>query len=89
MKLNVKAFALSIGLFTGFGIFFLTWWVILFEGVTYQPTVIGLVYRGFCISPLGSVIGLIWGFFDGLIGGAIFAWFYNLLSSKMGKTAGT
>ena len=89
MKLNIRAFALSIGLFTGFGLFFITWWIILFDGATNQSTIIGMVYRGYCISPIGSVIGLIWGFFDGLIGGALFAWLYNLLSSKIGKTAST
>ena len=40
------------------------------------------VYRGFNISPIGSVIGLIWAFADGAIGGAIFAWLYNLISSR-------
>ncbi|MCP4580142.1 MAG: hypothetical protein GY839_00885 [candidate division Zixibacteria bacterium] len=87
MKLNIKAFALTTGLFAGFGLFFITWWIILFEGVTQQQTIIGMVYRGFCISPSGSVIGLAWGFFDGLIGGAIFAWLYNYLCIKLTKTA--
>jgi hypothetical protein len=79
MRLNVNAFGLACGILWGLGLFFLTWWVIAFEGVTYQPTVIGLVYRGYSISPWGSVIGLIWAFFDGWIGGAILAWLYNVL----------
>jgi len=83
LKLNVKAFALSSGLFIGLGIFFMTWWIILFEGSTKDPTIIGLVYRGYNISPLGTVYGLIWGFFDGMIGGAILAWLYNMLSGKL------
>jgi hypothetical protein len=82
MKLDVKAFALTTGLITGIGLFFLTWWIMIFDGATYNPIVIGLVYRGYNVSPLGSVLGLIWGFFDGLIGGAIFAWLYNQLRSK-------
>ena len=82
MKLNIKAFALACGLIWGFGLFFLTWWVILFQGATGEPTVVGLVYRGYNISPWGSVIGLIWAFPDGLIGGAIFAWLYNLLVTR-------
>jgi len=79
MKLNVKAFALTAAIVCGVGLFLLTWWVILFEGANAAKTVIGLVYRGYNISPLGSLIGLAWGFVDGLIGGAIFAWLYNLL----------
>ena len=84
MKLNVKAFALACGLMWGFGVFFLAWWVMMFEGATGEVPFLGHLYRGFNISPLGSVIGLVWAFFDGLIGGAIFAWLYNLLSSACG-----
>jgi hypothetical protein len=82
MRLNVKAFALTCGLIWGFGLFFLTWWIIAFEGATKEVTFIGLVYRGYNISPLGSLLGLVWAFFDGLIGGAIFAWLYNLLRGR-------
>jgi hypothetical protein len=34
------------------------------------------------MSPLGSVIGLLWGLVDGFIGGLVFAWLYNLLVPK-------
>ena len=85
MKLNVKAFALTAAIVCGVGLFLLTWWVILFEGASGAQTVIGLMYRGYNISPLGSLIGLVWGFVDGLIGGAIFAWLYNLLVGRFSK----
>ena len=79
MKLHVKSFALAAAILCGAGLFLLTWWVILFEGATGAKTIIGTVYRGYNISAVGSLLGLIWGFADGLIGGAIFAWLYNLL----------
>ncbi len=82
MKLNLKAFSLSFGLIWGFGLMFLTWWVMFFNGATGNPTIIGQVYRGYNISLLGSLIGLLWGFFDGLIGAAIFAFLYNFLVDK-------
>ena len=82
MKLNVKAFALACGLISGFGLLCLTWWIIAFDGITREPTLIGRLYRGYNISPVGSVIGMVWAFFDGLIGGAIFAWLYNLIAGK-------
>lgn len=85
MKLNVKAFGLACGLIWGLGLFFLTWWVIAFEGATQQITMIGHLYRGYRISPMGSIIGLVWGFFDALIGGAVFAWLYNLLTGYFSK----
>ena len=81
MRLNVKAFALTCAIVWGFGLFFLTWWIIAFDGSTGEPTFIGRLYRGYTISPLGSVIGLVWAFFDGLIGGAIVAWLYNKLTA--------
>jgi hypothetical protein len=82
MKLDVRAFAMTCALIWGLGIFVLTWWIIAFDGVTTDPTIIGKVYRGYTLTPMGSVIGLIWGLVDGLIGGAIFAWLYNQLNSR-------
>jgi hypothetical protein len=82
MRLNIKAFTLTAGLFWGFGLFFMTWWIIAFDGPTGEVTLIGELYRGYNISPSGSLIGLIWGFADGLAGGAVFAWLYNLLLSR-------
>jgi hypothetical protein len=81
MKFDVKAFALTCGLIWGFGLFVLTWWIIVFDGPTGEVTFIGRVYRGYAISPTGSFAGLVWGFLDGSIGGAIFAWLYNLFAT--------
>jgi hypothetical protein len=39
---------------------------------------------GFSFTPLGSVIGAVWGFVDWGIAGVIFAWLYNWLSKKLG-----
>jgi hypothetical protein len=46
------------------------------------PSLISSIYIGYSITPIGSLVGLVWAFFDGLIGGAIFAWLYNKLSSR-------
>jgi len=86
MKLNVKALALTCGLLWGIGLIIITWWIMLFEGATGEITFLGRIYIGYNISLTGSLIGLLWGFFDGMIGGAIFAWLYNLLSNKFSKT---
>ena len=81
MKINVKAFALTCGIAWGVGLFALTWWIIAFDGSTHHVTLIGQVYRGYNISPIGSVVGLVYGFFDALIGGAITAWLYNRIAT--------
>ena len=81
MKFDVKACALSCGLIWGAGLFILTWWIIAFDGPTGEVTFIGRVYRGYAISQMGSLAGLVWGLLDGLIGGAIFAWLYNIFAT--------
>ena len=82
MKLNVKAFGLTCGIVWGAGLFLLTWWIMAFDGPTGEITLIGRLYRGYSISPMGSVAGLLWGFADGGIGGLIFAWLYNRLAGR-------
>ncbi len=89
MKLHVKALALASGLIWGGGVCLLAWWIMMFEGATGEPTLIGRVYRGFAITPLGSLFGLLWGFADGLIGGAVFAWLYNFLADRLGNSTGS
>lgn len=80
-RLNVRAFAITGALFWGVGLFLITWWIILFDGASGEPTWIGRIYRGYTVSPVGSLVGLGWGLVDGLIGGAIFAWLYNLVAA--------
>jgi hypothetical protein len=87
MLLNIRAFALTCGIIWGLGLFLITWWIIAFEGATGDRTLIGMIYRGYEISPLGSVFGLAWAFVDGVIGGAVFAWLYNLLAARLGCAA--
>lgn len=79
-KLNVWALALTSGLCMGLGLFFITWWIILFDGTASGPIWISRIYRGYSVTPGGSVIGLIWAFCDWFVGGAIFAWLYNLIA---------
>jgi len=42
--------------------------------------VLGSFYLGYDASILGAVIGAIWAFVDGLVGGAVVAWLYNMLA---------
>jgi hypothetical protein len=86
VKLNIKAFALTCGVLWGVGLFFLTWWIIAFDGSGNSPMLLGRIYRGYSISPMGSVVGLVWAFFDGLVGGALFAWLYNRFAGSLRTT---
>ncbi len=83
MQLNVKKIAFTTAILWGLFIFGLTWWIIFFEGQTREKTLIGKVYRGYSISAPGSVVGALWGFADGLLGGALFAWIFNFLTRRV------
>jgi hypothetical protein len=37
-------------------------------------------YLGYTFSAVGAFVGLAWGFVDGAVCGAIFAWLYNKLA---------
>ena len=85
MELSFEAFALAFGLIWGVGLFLLTWWIMAFDGATGEPTLIGRLYRGYSITPVGSLIGLCWGLADGFICGAVLAWLYNAFAVFFGK----
>ena len=85
MQLNIRAFALACAIIWGLGLFVVTWWVILLEGATGNTTWLTVIYRGYTVSAGGSFIGLAWAFVDGLVGGFVFAWLYNLLARKLGS----
>jgi hypothetical protein len=88
MKLHVTAFAVTCGLLWGLGLFLGTLWIVVVGGATGEATLIGRVYLGYNISPLGAVIGLLWGLVDGFVGGAVFALLYNTLQAVFGRPAG-
>lgn len=85
MKFNIKAMALTCGIFWGAAVFIMAWWLIVVEGSGSESTFLSRFYVGYDISPMGSVIGFAYGFVDGSISGAIFAWLYNLIAVKMQK----
>jgi len=82
MRLNVRSCALSTGILWGVAIFLLTIWFLIFgyEGATLAK--LSKVYLGYSVSFGGAIVGLIWGFVDGVIGGGLFAWLYNMFLSE-------
>jgi len=82
MKLNVKALGLAAGILWGLAIFLLTYWFLLrgFEGKTLAR--LSNVYLGYSVTWYGGFVGLVWGFVDGFIGGALLAWLYNRFSGQ-------
>lgn len=80
MKLNVKAFALTCGILWGLTILFCTLWLLAFGYDGHLIKALDHFYIGYSFTVIGAFIGLAWGFVDGFVGGAIFAWLYNKLA---------
>ena len=76
-RLDVHAFGLLIGVLWGL--------CVLGLGLTAKGSgrggrlvkLLATVYRGYAPAWPGSLIGGLWGFFDGGIGGILIAWLYN------------
>ena len=78
--LSIRSVALTLGIIGGASMFLLAWWLIIIGNAEGPTTLLERMYIGYSFTPLGSGIGAIWGFVDFGIGGAIFAWLYNLIN---------
>jgi hypothetical protein len=86
MKLNIKAFAMAFGLIWAASILFVGVANLIWPG--YGAAFLQLtasIYPGYHRgSGFGSVIvGTLYGLVDGTVGGACFAWLYNLCLPRM------
>ena len=79
--ISIRSFGLTTGIFGASAMFLLVWWLILTGNAEGPITLFERVYIGYSFTPLGSVIGAAWGFFDWGIAGVIFAWLYNKINN--------
>ena len=82
MRLNSKVFALTAGIIWGVIVFISTIWLLITGSAGRTISLLYHFYWGYSFSFIGAVIGLFWGFIDGLIIGYIFSWLYNSLLPK-------
>ncbi len=75
--MSIRAFTLTAGIFGAATMFFLAWWLMLTGNAEGPTTLLERMYIGYSFTPMGSLIGAVWGFFDFAISGAIAAWLYN------------
>lgn len=76
-KLDVRAFGLACGIVWGAAMLLLGLLNIFCTWGSGIEAVMATLYLGYRATLLGSIIGGIWGFVDGGVGGLIFAWMYN------------
>ena len=80
--MSIRSVGLTTGIFGAASMFFLAWWLI-FTGNAEGPiTLFERIYIGYSFTPMGSVIGAVWGFVDFGIAGALFAWLYNCINKR-------
>ena len=80
--LSIRSVALTTGILGASAMFLLAWWLIIVGNAEGPTTLFERMYIGYSFTPLGSVIGAVWGFVDWGIAGAIFAWLYNWINTK-------
>ena len=80
--LSIRSVALTMGILGASAMFLLAWWLIIIGNAEGPITLLERLYIGYSFTPLGSVIGAVWGFVDWGIAGAIFAWLYNWINKK-------
>ena len=80
--MSIRSVGLTTGIFGAASMFFLAWWLI-FTGNAEGPiTLFERIYIGYSFTPMGSVIGAVWGFVDFGIAGVLFVWLYNLINKR-------
>ena len=80
--MSIRSVGLTTGIFGAITMFLLAWWLILTGNSEGPITLVERVYIGYSFTPMGSVIGAVWGFVDFGIAGALFAWLYNCINKR-------
>ena len=81
--MSIRSTGLTTGIFGAATMFLLAWWLMLTGNAEGPVTLFERIYIGYSFTPMGSIIGAIWGFVDWGIAGVLFAWLYNLINKKL------
>jgi hypothetical protein len=83
MKLKPLALGIALGTIWG-GSLFITTWLSYYTGYgkLFLEALAQSIYPGYSISPIGSFLGLFYGFVDGLISASLIAWIYNKIAAR-------
>ncbi len=85
MKLRVGALGLAHGIMWGVGVFVATLLSIQFgRGETIRT--LSFIFPGYDWNIGGAFLGLLWGFVDGFVVGALIAWLYNTFCKMLYKS---
>ncbi len=86
LRLNAKVMGLIFGLLMGLAIFIATNWLVIKGGHVTESgeyvigphlQLLGQYFIGYSVSFMGSIVGFIYGFAIGTLGGSLVGWIYN------------
>jgi hypothetical protein len=80
--LNVKFIGFALGITCGLAIFIATNWLVIKGDEPVGPNLqlLSQYFFGYRVSFFGSLIGFLYGFAVGTIGGALIGWIYNKIA---------
>jgi hypothetical protein len=81
LRLEAVLQGIVAGIMLGLAVFGATIWLLARGGPVVGPhlALLGQFFPGYAVTPIGSVIGLAWGFVYGFAGGALVSLLYNWL----------
>ena len=85
MKFQAKALGLAAGSTSAVAIFLLTNASVFFGGSGGTLSKLALVFRGYSVTMMGSVVGAVWAFVAGFLFAWLFAWVYNRMMMPESK----
>ena len=83
MKLRPVALGVALGSVWGVSLF-ITTWISYYTGYgrLFLEVLAQSIYPGYTVTPLGSFLGLSYGFADGFVGAALIGYIYNKLVKR-------
>jgi len=83
MKLRPVALGVALGAVWGLSLF-ITTWLSYYTGYgkLFVEVLAQSIYPGYTITPLGSFLGLLYGFADGFVSAALIGYIYNKLMKR-------
>lgn len=85
MRLSPVSLGIALGSVWGISLF-VTTWISYYTGYgrLFLEVLAQSIYPGYSITPIGSFVGMFYGFLDGFVSAALIGWIYNKIIKKGG-----
>ena len=85
MRLSPVSLGIALGSVWGISLF-VTTWISYYTGYgrLFLEVLAQSIYPGYAITPIGSFVGMFYGFLDGFVSAALIGWIYNKIIKRGG-----